>query len=64
MDYAEARLKIQSGDLLAWRTLGSGNMFWSWLIQHVTGGAHTHVGVAWWFRDRERQSRGRRQTRG
>ena len=48
MNYAEARSKIQTGDLLAWR----GDGLWSWLIRHVTGGAHTHVGVAWWFRDR------------
>ncbi|MGJ8529379.1 hypothetical protein [Maritalea sp.] len=48
MNYAEARSKIQTGDLLAWR----GNGFWSWLIRHTTGGAHTHVGVAWWFRKR------------
>jgi hypothetical protein len=48
MNYAKARSHIQTGDLLAWRGYG----LWSWLIRHVTGGAHTHVGVAWWFRDR------------
>ena len=48
MTYEEARALIRSGDLLAWR--GSGPI--GWLIRHVTGGSHTHVGVAWRFRDR------------
>lgn len=48
MHYSEAREKIRSGDLLAWR--GKGLV--SWLIRHVTGGSHTHVGVAWWLHDR------------
>ncbi|MCT4654346.1 MAG: hypothetical protein N4A65_00915 [Cohaesibacter sp.] len=33
---------------MAWR--GRGPI--SWLIRHVTGGAHTHVGVAWWLHGR------------
>lgn len=60
MNYADARNQIKSGDLLAWRSLGSNlgssslglNRLIPWLISRVTGGAHTHVGVAWWFHDR------------
>ncbi len=48
MQYSIARKHIQSGDLIAFR--GRGPV--SWLIRHVTGGSHTHVAVAWWFRDR------------
>lgn len=48
MDYQTARNQIRSGDLLAWR--GRGPV--SWLIRHVSGGAHTHVGVAWWLHGR------------
>lgn len=48
MQYEAARGVIRSGDLLAWR--GRGPI--SWLIRHVTGGSHTHAGVAWRFRGR------------
>lgn len=48
MDYATARAQIQSGDLLAWR----GRRPVGWLIRHVTGGAHSHVGLAWWLHER------------
>ncbi|SNY90087.1 hypothetical protein SAMN04515647_0229 [Cohaesibacter sp. ES.047] len=48
MVYPDARCQIRSGDLIAFR--GKGPV--SWLIRHVTGGFHTHVGVAWWFRGR------------
>lgn len=39
---------IKSGDVLAYR--GRGPI--AWIIRRVTGGSHTHVGVAWWLQDR------------
>jgi len=46
--YNALRLEIRSGDLIAFR--GNGPV--SRLIRHVTGGRHTHVGVAFWMRGR------------
>lgn len=48
MLYRDARQQIKTGDLLAWRGRGS----ISWLIRHITGGVHTHVGIAWWLHGR------------
>jgi len=46
--YTALRQEIRSGDLIAFR----GNSWVSQLIRHVTGGRHTHVGVAFWMRGR------------
>ncbi|WP_150522774.1 hypothetical protein [Roseibium sediminis] len=43
--YTALRQDIRSGDLIAFR--GNGPV--SRLIRHVTGGRHTHVGVAFWW---------------
>lgn len=43
MIYADARAKIQSGDILAW----SGDALFSRLIQRTTRSKYSHVGVAW-----------------
>ena len=48
MNYADARNHIKSGDILAFR--GRGPI--AWIIRRVTGGSHTHVGVAWWLHNR------------
>lgn len=48
VSYTALRHDIRSGDLIAFR----GNGRWSRLIRHVTGGRHTHVGVAFWMRGR------------
>jgi len=45
--YTALRQDIRSGDLIAFR--GNGPV--SRLIRHVTGGRHTHVGVAFWWHD-------------
>lgn len=43
MDYADARIDIQSGDLLAW----SGHSLFSRLIKLFTESSFTHVGIAY-----------------
>ena len=43
MDYSDARIDIQSGDLLAW----SGHSFFSRLIKMFTASSMTHVGIAY-----------------
>ena len=48
VDYATARESIRSGDLLAWRS----KSLLSLVIRMVSAGSWSHVGVAWWFKDR------------
>ncbi len=48
MTYADARSQIKSGDVLAWR----GKSLLARLIEWVTGGAYSHVGIAYWLEDR------------
>jgi len=43
MEYPDARLEIQSGDLLAW----SGHSFFSKVIKIFTQSSVTHVGIAY-----------------
>lgn len=54
MDYAQARQRIQSGDVLAWDSKGSGvwNRFLIWLGRLGQLTPWTHVGVAWVVGDR------------
>ncbi len=47
MNYSDARTRIKSGDVLAWRGTG----FVSDFIRRVTGGDYSHVALAWWCRD-------------
>ncbi len=47
MIYSQARRRIRSGDVLAWRGQGRISDF----IRRVTGGDYSHVALAWWCRD-------------
>lgn len=48
MNYEAARGSIRAGDILAVR----GTSLMSRVIEAVTGGPWSHVGVAWWLEDR------------
>lgn len=50
MKYAEARLKIKTGDMLLWRNHKSGGLratIERWFVEHGTASPYTHVGYAW-----------------
>lgn len=47
MKYADARARIKSGDVIAWRGTGAVSEF----IRRVTGGDYSHVAIAWWLGD-------------
>ena len=48
MNYADARQKIKSGDVLLWRCTG----LVPWLIRKITKSQWAHVGIAIWWGDR------------
>ena len=45
MRYADARDRIKSGDVLAWR----GTSVFARIIERFTGSSWSHVGIAWWY---------------
>ncbi len=50
MQYAEARSKIKTGDMLLFRNHVGGGLratLERWFVEHGTASPYTHVGVAW-----------------